>query len=153
MKNEEWDLAKYVYSMLLTEDNQQGSDKMCEQVNLWIALKNLFGVETIEKEVKELDVSAMKTQFSVAKHALLGEFDAVSTLLEGVIDNEIPVWCVKDWPLFNQYRESKEYKMFVEKNKELFDTEGYESTNESVGDSEDVITELGKDIDITLNIV
>lgn len=152
LKNEEWDLAKYIYSMLLTEDNQLVSDKMCERVNLWIALKNLIGVDAIEKEVRELDVSAMKTQFSVAKHALLDEFDAISTLLEGVIESELPVWCVKDWPLFNQYRESEEYKLFVEKNKDLFDIKGYESSNETIGDSEDVIMELGKDIDVKLTL-
>ncbi len=152
LKNQEWELAKYVFSMLLTEDNQPDSEKMCEQVNLWIALKNLYGVERIENDIKDLDVSALQTKFSIAKYALLDEFDSVSLLLEDAIETEVPVWCVKEWPLFNQYRQSEEYKRFVEKNKELFDTEGYQPTNDAMGDPEDVINELGEDIDMGLNL-
>ena len=152
LKNEEWDLAEYVYAMLLTEEKQLEADKICEQVNLWIALKNKNGIHTIEKEVRELDVSAMKTQFSVAKHALLNEFDAVSELLEDAVENELPAWSINEWPLLNEYRESKQYSLFVERHKDLFDTNGYESNNETIGDSEDVINELGKDIDINLGM-
>lgn len=39
LKNEEWDLAEYIYSMLLKEEKQTDADKICEQVNLWIAIK------------------------------------------------------------------------------------------------------------------
>lgn len=93
----------------------------------------------------------MKNQFFVAKHALLDEFDQVSIYLEEAIKKEIPAWCVKDWPLLNQYRESEQYALFVEKHKDLFDTNGYESANEAIGDSEDVISELGDDLEIKLD--
>lgn len=151
LKNEEWDLAEYIYSMLLKEEKQTDADKICEQVNLWIAIKNKSGIEKIESEVRALDVSAMKNQFFVAKHALLDEFDQVSIYLEEAIKKEIPAWCVKDWPLLNQYRESEQYALFVEKHKDLFDTNGYESANEAIGDSEDVISELGDDLEIKLD--
>lgn len=153
LKNEEWELAEYIYAMLLTEEKQQDIDKMCEQVNLWIALKNKKGLDTIETEVRKLDVSAMNKQFLIAKHALLNEFDTVSELLENAIGNEFPAWCIKEWPLLNQYRESAQYNLFVEQHKDLFDTKGYESSNETIGDSEDVINELGENIDINLNVV
>ena len=137
LKNEEWDLAEYIYSMLLKEEKQTDADKICEQVNLWIAIKNKSGI--------------VKNQFFVAKHALLDEFDQVSIYLEEAIKKEIPAWCVKDWPLLNQYRESEQYALFVEKHKDLFDTNGYESANEAIGDSEDVISELGDDLEIKLD--
>lgn len=146
-------MAEYIYAMLLTEEKQQDIDKMCEQVNLWIALKNKKGLDTIETEVRKLDVSAMKKQFLIAKHALLNEFDTVSELLENAIGNEFPAWCIKEWPLLNKYRESAQYNLFVEQHKDLFDTKGYESSNETIGDSEDVINELGENIDINLNVV
>lgn len=152
LKNKEWELAEYVYSMLLTEENQIEADKICEQINLWIALKNKNGIYTIEDEVRKLDVSAMKIKFTIAKHALLNEFDCVSDLLENVIEDELPAWCIKEWPLLKEYRESKQYSLFVEKHRELFATNGYESDNETIGDSDDVINELGEDIDINLGL-
>ena len=51
----------------------------------------------------------------------------------------------------NQYRESEQYALFVEKHTDLFDTNGYESANEAIGDSEDVISELGDDLEIKLD--
>lgn len=68
-----------------------------------------------------------------------------------LVNLNIPAWCVKDWPLLNQYRESEQYALFVEKHKDLFDTNGYESANEAIGDSEDVISELGDDLEIKLD--
>ena len=143
MKNGEWELAEYIYVLLLEEDQQADVDKSCEKVNRYIALKNLYGVETIEEEIRNIDVSALRTQFSIAKHALLDEFDDVSELLEEVIDNEIPVSYIKEWPLLNQYRESPQYTLFVEKHKEQFETKTFGPDNETIDDAEDDINGLG----------
>lgn len=152
LKNEEWDLAEYIYGMLLNDNKQTDADEMCKKVNYWIAVKNAKGIEIIQDEVRGLDVSAMKNQFSVAKYALLNEFDKVSMYLEEAILNEIPAWCVKEWPLLNQYRESEQYAKFVELHKELFETNGYESSNETIGAADDVMNELGEDLDINFDL-
>ncbi len=54
MKNGEWELAEYIYVLLLEEDQQTDVDKSCEKVNRYIALKNLYGVETIEEEIRNI---------------------------------------------------------------------------------------------------
>ena len=152
LKNKKWNLAEYIYSMLLKDEKQRDVAKMCQQVNYWIAVKNEKGIKEIEDSVKKLDVTAMKSQFVVAKYALLDEFEKVSESLESAIINEIPAWCVKEWPLFNQYRKSEQYRKFVEKHEELFETIEYEPNNETIGEKEDIINELGKDIDVTLEL-
>ena len=133
--------------MLLNDDKQNDADKMCEQINMWIAIKNGKGLEKIEEEVKNLDISAMKNQFAVAKYALLNEFETVSMLLNDAIKSEIPAWCIKDWPLLNQYRESEQYRTFIEEHKKMFETQGYESNNETVESTEEILNELRNDLE------
>ena len=101
--------------------------------------------------IKIKDIEIDPHSHMVQRKGVLDEFDQVSIYLEEAIKKEIPAWCVKDWPLLNQYRESEQYALFVEKHKDLFDTNGYESANEAIGDSEDVISELGDDLEIKLD--
>lgn len=120
LNGQQWHLAKYIFELLLTEDTQTHADRMTTQVNLWISRKNLLGLDNIKKEVEEMDVSAMQSQFALAKAALLDEFEHVSKILNGIIETDFPARYVKEWPLFIQYRESDSYKKFVDNHQELF---------------------------------
>lgn len=140
----EWELAEYVFSILLKEENKNNADKMLEQINMWIAIKNGKGLEAIREEVEQLDVSAMNTQFVVAKYALLNDYDMVSQYLEISIEKDIPSWCIKEWPLFLQYRESEQYIGFVEKHKDVLQTKGYESDKQSMDNPEETFAKLNE---------
>lgn len=59
------------------------------------------------------------------EYALLDEFDKVSALLEDMIEEEIQVTELEEWPLFIQYRKSDEYGEFKKVHRELFDVLGY----------------------------
>lgn len=148
--NKEWDLAEYIFKLLLQDDKQQKADIICEKINLWISVKNSKGLDVIKQDIEKLDISALNSQFIVAKYALLDDYDNVSNTLEDEINKSIPVYCVKEWPLFNQYRESAQFHEFVKSHKELFETNEYESTNESVASAKDLIDEMGNDIDLEI---
>lgn len=153
MKMEKWDIAEYIFQMLITDKKQEDIDVKCEQVNMWISIKNGKGIDQIRGEVEGLDVSAMQVQFIVAKYALLDDFEKVNIYLERAIDKDIPAWCVDDWPLFKQYRRSSQYHDFVNLHKDLFETKGYEPNKETVdltGDEISVLEgEMKKEVAIT----
>lgn len=142
LKMEKWDIAEYIYEILLTDRKQKEIDIICEQVNMWISIKNGKGIESIKGEIEELDISAMQTQFAVAKYALLDDFDKVNMYLEEAINKDIPAWCVNEWPLLKQYRNTSQYQEFANLHKDLFETKGYEPNKETVDLDSDEISAL-----------
>ncbi len=141
LSGKEWDVAAYIYRMLLEEEGLNDENRKLDQINLWIAIKNEKGVEEIKTDVKQLDVSAMKSRFAVAKHALLDEFDCVTNMLEDIIEKEIPARYIEEWPLFLQYRETEQYTLFVDNHKSLFDIKEYEPDKENADENEDCLLE------------
>lgn len=144
-----WAQARYVFMVVLQDENMENLDKHIAQINLWIATKNLEGVSAIQEEVNSLDVSALQLQFSVAKAALLDNHEEVSVLLEKCLETkEIHPYYIKTWPLLNEFRDSEEYKVFVEKHRDDLGFEEYEepSNNEAMmfttaeEDSEELLT-------------
>lgn len=154
LKMEKWDIAEYIFEILITDKKQREIDIICEQINMWISIKNGKGLDEIRGDVEKLDVSAMQKQFAVAKYALLEDFDKVNMYLEETIDKDIPAWCVDEWPLLKQYRSSSQYQDFVSSHRDLFETKGYEPNKETVGLNEDEISvleeEMKKEVAITM---
>ena len=142
MVKNQWEISKFIFEMLMEDDNQRASIKMCERINYWISIKNSEGMENIRNEIENLDLSAMQEKFIVAKYALLDDFQQVSVALERTINDGIMSNDIVEWPLFKQYRETEEYKVFLEKHKELFDVKGYDITNIDLEDKEDIVSVL-----------
>lgn len=133
-----WAQAKYVFQVLLQDNKMAQSLRITAQINYWIAIKNMEGISAIRKEVTALDVSAMRLQFSVAKEALLNNYNEVSYLLDVCLERrEIPAYCIQTWPLFNEFRASPEYERFVERHREEMAVDEYEPAR----DVEDILTE------------
>lgn len=138
MLNAEWNISEYIYHLMMQDKNQTDANKFCYKVNYWISVKNQGRFAEIEDEIKKFDVSAMCGQFKVAKYALLDDYEKVSSILEEVIDTEIPACYVEQWPLFLQYRQSGEYRNFRAKHKDEFEKLGYQPEYVSVESEEDV---------------
>ncbi len=147
LKREEWDISKYVYDLLLREDNQSEADRICEKVNLWLSIKNIEGIAAIEKEVNKLDISAMSLKFHVAKYALLDDYNMVTACLKEGIKGEVNVQEIKEWPLLARYRETEQYSLFAEQHKALFESNGYGSDDVTDDGSDDILEELGGEPD------
>jgi hypothetical protein len=130
MIGNDWEVSCYVYKNLLQEKTATTPtvDMEMRKVNYWISMKNLYGLESIKKEIEEYDVSAMEGQFKVAKACLLNEFKEINSLLEQYINTQIQPQSIEDWPLFIQYRKSSEYRNFkkthsVDFEKQVYDPE------------------------------
>lgn len=127
----------------MDDKEQDNASQLCNKINYWISVKNMAGLEKIEKEINTFDVSAMSGQFKIAKYALLDEYEKISVILEDIINKEIPACYVEQWPLFIQYRESESYKQFRSDHKEIFEMLGYQPEHISADSESDIIEEYG----------
>lgn len=151
MVKEKWDISKFVFKLLMQDNQQAESNRLCNKINYWISIKNSEGIDEIKNEIEKLDVSAMKGQFIVAKYALLDDFENVSVILDKIIDNELPANYIEEWPLFIQYRTSEEYKKFKKDHAEIFEIKGYTPDNETVDNENYMLSKL-ENVDSTIQL-
>ncbi|WP_028235832.1 hypothetical protein [Pseudobutyrivibrio sp. MD2005] len=85
------------------------------------ACKNLDGIDSIKTDIEQIDVSLMSPKLAIAKPALLDDYSEISRIFGGIIDNGMSVAEIKSWPLLIQYRESEEYKEFINKHADDFE--------------------------------
>lgn len=138
-----WSVSKFIFGLLMHDKNQSEIDRICNKMNYWISLKNSEGIDTIKSEIEQLDVSAMKEQFIVAKYALLDDFEKVSVSLDNLINKEEwPAEVIEEWPLFIQYRSSEEYKKFKEAHTDIFEIKGYVPDSETVDSNKNILSQL-----------
>lgn len=123
MRSEKWSLSLFVFDLLLKEKNLENSAWWMHKFNYLLSLKSVNGIDAIKSEIEELDVSSLKHELAIAKPALLDDFIGVTQLLEIVLEKGISVDNVKEWPLFNTFRESLEYSEFVERHSSVFSVE------------------------------
>lgn len=142
MRENDWNLANYIFTILCKEKSGSYESDLVNRVNCWITIKHLKGIDAISAEVSELDISAMNMKYSIAKYALLNEFDKVSESLEIALERDIMIQDVKEWPLFIEYRNSSQYTKFVKKHAKAFSSEGYITDNEAIDNTEEVIAEI-----------
>lgn len=123
MQKNKWQVSKYIFNALNNAKGQSDAQIWCNTVNYFVSCKNLDGLESIRKDVENMDISLMKPRLAIAKPALLDNFDDVSSYLESMIENDFSINEIKTWPLLIQYRESNEYMNFIANHRELFEVE------------------------------
>lgn len=127
MLKKKWVVSKYIFKALCGLNEQNDADKWINTVNYYISCKNLEGFDSVRKEVENMDTSLMKLRLAIAKPALLNDNYKVSSILEKIIGSDISVNEIKTWPLLLQYRESEEYKDFMNKHADSFEIESCSS--------------------------
>ena len=86
-----------------------GEVKLIGQVNAWLSLKNLSGVERIAPEVDAWDVSTLASRFKLAKLALLGRESEAYELTKKLLDiEELRASDWMTWPLLASVRSFEE---------------------------------------------
>lgn len=121
MLESKWNVSKSFFALLMKcnfINNKE--DLFYNRINYFISVKNENGIDKMKNEMDEEDDSTLRNRFQVAKPALLDDFSRITQILEKTIGIEISVKELQTWPLFIQYRESQEYKIFVEKHEDLF---------------------------------
>lgn len=116
-----WEVCKYIFKALIEFGGQSDADVWCSKVNYYVACKNLDGIDSIKTDIEQIDVSLMSPKLAIAKPALLDDYSEISRILGGIIDNGMSVAEIKSWPLLIQYRESEEYKEFINKHADDFE--------------------------------
>lgn len=85
------------------------------KVNLWIARKNLNGLDSIRNEVSKWDVSGSDEIYDFAKLCLLEELDPAFAMLPVMIEREkIGGEGVATWPLLTPLREDPRIQRFAD---------------------------------------
>ncbi|MFE7640020.1 hypothetical protein ACFU7Z_38945 [Kitasatospora sp. NPDC057518] len=88
-------------SMTLDDDHKRTMMK----VNYWIARKNSEGLAVIRGDVESWDTSSLKSEFELARHALLDQNEAAHLLaLKLIAKGEISSNEYNEWPLLADVR-------------------------------------------------
>lgn len=123
MTEKKWAVSKYIFNALMNLEEQSDADLWCYKVNYYISCKNIDGIDAIRASVEKIDTSLMDSRLAIAKPALLDDFAEVTRILEKIIGKDISVNAIKTWPMYIQYRDSREYSELVERHKDLFEIE------------------------------
>lgn len=148
LKAENYQLCKIVFEQLTNNKNLSEQLRLMSKVNYWIAENELDNNSLVKAEIEAFDVSALNSQFALAKELLLENYSTATELLREIFERkELNATAVKEWPMFKHYRETDFYAKFTE----AFPLEFNISTLEvkTVGDeSTDVCDDLNNsDID------
>lgn len=87
------------------------SSDLVIQVNKWIAMKEVDGIDSIREEVNRWDTSASSMRFLLAKYALLDDFVKASEIVDSILGTaELSESQWRNWPLLQGVREFREHR-------------------------------------------
>ena len=120
LKNENWEVAEFAYDLLLKIKKLENAQKLSYVINKLNAKKHLFGMEKVQNEILQIDVSGMEIMFKVAKNLLLEEYSTILEDLEQCYPHNYDAYALQTWPIFIEFRKTDKYKKFREKHKDTF---------------------------------
>lgn len=127
LSNKEYLFCEFIYNILRRHKGFDFADKAMCEVNYMIALKQQG--KSIAQNLEKFDISAMQEQFVIAKYCLQDDNEAVYALLTKIYPNRMPMEAIRDWPLFIDFRKSKEYGQFVSEHKQDFNVYTFETSD------------------------
>ena len=126
LENEKWEMAKHFYEICMENPKISLANKMLCSINCWQCYKWLGEYEKIRADVEKVDVSAYKPMYILGILALKDEYKEFFEYYDQQTD--ISEDELKEWPLFRELRNSKEYQErypeVVEEKKEIDTEEG-----------------------------
>ena len=121
LQEKKYVLSKHVFNALKKHKNATNDIKEMSQINYWLSVKGIEGTQPILNEIRAFDVSALNKKFHVAKLILLEDYKTATLLISDMYSkNEIDTCELIDWPLFEDYRQSEDYKVFKDKHHDDF---------------------------------
>lgn len=111
-KLKHWEDSKFNFELLKRFDNSLSAQ--CYEYNLEILnCKKHLGDKSYLKDVSNMDVSALSGIYKVSKELLLDNYDQVLELLDFYYPKEITNSQILLLPIFDDFRNSTQYKEFV----------------------------------------
>ena len=121
LKNQNWDVAEYAYSLLLKIPTLEHSNKIMCQINWLNAKKHKEGIERTQADIEKLDVTGMEKLYSVAKNLLLENYETIEEDLESCYPHDYNSYFIHTWPIFIDFRKTEHYQHFRERHQEDFE--------------------------------
>lgn len=127
--NEQYFVSEFIFTQLEKTDIDECT-KMMSKVNRWISQKNLYGTDSVKKEIEETDFSALNDEFLIAKYILIEDYNNAIPLLEKMIDNALIATSIEEWPLYKDFRKTKDYDNFKFHHKDIFNVKEFDSSTD-----------------------
>ncbi len=138
LSSKNYNCCKTVFKALYNSPFTDDIHKQMARVNYWIAKIEINGLNDIKSEIENFDVTALDKSFLLAKNILLCKYKEATMVIEELCEKkELTSLEIENWPLFNKYRNTNEYKEFKNSHPELVSVASLELDNEtSISDTE-----------------
>ncbi|MEB0287490.1 hypothetical protein QN355_13105 [Cryobacterium sp. 10S3] len=114
LKEARWQFSLRIYESWQTLPLSEAEQRMAK-VNLWIARKNLNGLESIRSEVDSWDVSGSDELYAFAKLCLLDELDGAFAMLPVMVERDkVAGMALATWPLLAPLREDPRIQRYAD---------------------------------------
>lgn len=114
LKAENYMLCRIVFEQLKNNKNMPEQIRLMAKVNYWIAETELDANSPVISEISAFDISALNSQFALAKEMLLKNYGKATDLLREIFERkELNASAIKEWPVFKHYRETEYYSEFM----------------------------------------
>jgi hypothetical protein len=108
------DVYSVVYNKLHELSGLKSAAQMIAKMNYFLAFKLRGEYNLIEKEIKEIDLSAYSEEFKRAKKIIMNDEDAVDVVIKYFKDIEDePFLYEVQWPLYNVIRDNEYFDDYV----------------------------------------
>lgn len=143
LEAENYNTCKTVFGALSENKFADERIKYMSKVNYWISRIETDGLPSVKAEIEKFDVSALDSDFNLAKNTLLQNYNMTTMLLEEMYKKgELLHNIVELWPLFKQYRLSKEYINFKKTHPEFSGTISLEPVAENLMQNEEATNNM-----------
>lgn len=134
--SEKWEIAFFAYGLLLAIPTLTNIEKTIYKIDLLIAKKHINGLAKTKEEIERLDVSGMENRYQIAKGLLLEDYKEVNKLLNIDYPLSFNFQMIQTWPLFIEYRESDQYKEFINEHQTEYARYELKESETTTNDSE-----------------
>ena len=131
LSSKEYELAKFGYLSLYNLKEVEMKDKTMFLINYLNALKQLKKTDEFNEKIKKLDVSMATDDFKIAKECLLDNNKKVFELLKDTYPKSFDAVCIREWPIFINFRKKEFYQEFVNLHKLDFETQQLEKNEKN----------------------
>lgn len=112
LQEKNYEVAETIYKTISTNKKLEFIDKMMYKINYLNAIKQLGEITKLNKELATLDVSIATDNFKIAKLCLENNHSETYKQLTKTYPKSFSAIAIKEWPLFINFRESDEYRLF-----------------------------------------
>ena len=127
-----WDICEGLTYFIINDSQLDITDKVVAQLNFWLCKKRTNQYNNIKKEIEKADYSDKKEIFQLALFALRDETSLFFETLPAALDSkQINIKRLEEFPIFQEIRDTEEYKAFKENSKY------FKEPNQEIEDTED----------------